>query len=161
MPRARVAGLRSAHHSEEISEKDETALPQRKAGKVIFRSNISAYRLSIKRRIVKHSPDGERYEVIPQTESGTPLDGIKFEDNLFETDDMELVKVLKGMKQYGLPSQGGEFWDVEDQRAAQDAAEVEEVKRRLADLKSKGLADRVFRPGTAEDFRLPEPPPAA
>src|SRR3990172_526259 len=154
MARPRVSGLcsTSSLRSDEQPEK-ETALPERKAGKVQFRSKAGAYRISVKRRIVKFLPDGQRHEDIPQTASGTPLDGVKFEDNHYETDDMELVKILKDLKQYGLPADGGEFWDVEDQRAAQDAAEVDELKRRLK--ARPDLAEKVFKPGTAEDFALP------
>jgi len=159
MPRPKVSGLRTALRSEERSEHEPSVLPDRKPGKVQFRSNITAYRLSIKRRVVKRDADGERYEVVPQTKLGTPLDMIKFEENLFVTEDMELVEILKGLKQYGLPSQGGEFWDVEDQRAAQDAAEVVELRRRLQSRPD--LAEKVFKPGTAEDFVLPQQPPAS
>ena len=161
MPRAKVGGLRSASplRSDEQQEQEATALPARKAGRVMFRSKAAAYRVSIKRRIKKFSPDGEKTEIIPETSTGTPLDWVKFEENHFETADPELAEALKALPQYGMPSAGGEFWDVEDQRAAQDAAEVEELKRRLASRPD--LAERVLRPGTAEDFALPEQPPAA
>jgi len=157
MPKPRVGGLRSTLHSDE-QEPQATVLPAPKNGKVVFRSSAPAYRLSIRRRIVKHAADGERYEDIPKTASGTPLDMVLFEDGLFETDDMELAAVLKDHKKHGLPQQGGEFWDVEIQRKAQDDAEVEELKRRLT--ARPDLMDRVFKPGTAEDFTMPERPPA-
>lgn len=159
MPRAKVGGLRSTLRSDEQPEKEATALPARKAGKVQFRSKAANFRVSIKRRAIKVDPStGERYEVVPETAAGTPFDQVKFEENYFETSDLELAAALKDLPMYGMPSAGGEFWDVEEQRQAQDAAEVEELKRRLQ--ARPDLAQRVFKPGTAEDFVLPEQPPA-
>ena len=158
MPRPKVGGLRSAFRSEEKDEKETTALPARKNGKVQFQSKAAAYRLSVRRRIIKFAADGEKYEDIPKTAIGTPLDQVIFENNYFETEDMELAEAMKKTRSYGMPSQGGEFWDLEEMRAMQDAAEVSELKRRLA--QRPDLAEKVFKPGTAEGLELPEQPPA-
>ena len=161
MPRAKVGGLRSAsplRSDEQQPEKEPTALPAREAGKWKFRSKAAAFRLSIRRRVVKFLADGEKREIVPETASGTPLDMVKFEDNCFETTDPELAAALKALPNYGMPTAGGEFWDVEEQRKAQDDAEVAELKRRLQ--ARPDLAERVFEPGTAEDFALPAQPPA-
>jgi len=147
---AKVGGLRST--SSQVSEEDQqTALPDRKKGTYQFRSRAASFLLSLRRRRITRGPDGEAIEEAPRSKMDNALDLVRFEDHLFETQDPEIAKLIKAKPGFGL---GLEFWDVSEQKAAQDKALEEELRRKLEERPD--IAARVLKPSDVEDFTVPQ-----
>jgi hypothetical protein len=155
MPRGvKVGGLRSAADRE--AQPSEDALPDKKQGRYQFRSARAAYILSLRRRRIERGPDNEAIEVAPRSKEDTPLDWVHFENHYFETTDKELADLIKtkpGYRTLAKWNDGGEFWSLDDEKAAQDAA-LEVELRRMLEANPK-IAERVLRPGKSEDFTVP------
>lgn len=147
----KVVGLRTVRDSSAY-EPESPALPDKKTGLYQFRSRASALRLSLKRRRIERGPEGEKEEVSPRSTDGfdAPLDWVAFEDNYFETPSPQLAELIMKVQGYGV---GREVWSLEDEKAEQDAALERELRARVAERPD--IADRVFRPSEAEDFKLP------
>ena len=155
MPRPKVGGLRSVADREVAAE--VTALPDKKQGKYQFRSARAAYILSLRRRRIERGPDGESIEVSPRSKQDTALDWVHFENHYFETTDQELADLIKSKAGYRTLAKwddGGEFWSLEDEKAAQDKALEVELRRQIA--ARPDIAERVLRPGKSEDFAVPQ-----
>jgi hypothetical protein len=153
LPRTKVGGLRSAA-SRDVVEDREIALPDEKQDKFQFRSRNASYLLSLRRRRIERGPDGEIIETAPRSKQDTPLDWVRFENFYFETDDPELADLIRAKPGFALPSEGGEFWDLRDEKIAQDKAYEEELRRRISERPD--IAERVLRPGKTEDFSVPQ-----
>lgn len=155
----KVGGIRTTRIGD-AAEDETPVLPDRKTGIYQFRSRAASFRLSVRRRRIERGPDGEKMEVSPRTadEFDAPLDQIRFEDNYFETPSKELAEAVvakaKSLKTYGV---GLEIWSLEDEKSARDAALERELRERIQSRPD--IADRVLRPGTADEVKLP--PPAA
>ena len=154
MAKATVGGLRSlASRADAAKEPGQIELPAQKADRFQFISRNAALRLSLKRRIVRYMPDGEKIEEIPNTKMGNPLDVVAFEENYFETEDPEVAEAICKKEGYGV---GREFWLLEDQKKALDEAEEREIRARLQ--AKPHLLERVLRPSDSASFELPKPP---
>lgn len=155
MPRVKVGGLRSAASRE--AQPEETALPEKKQGLFQFRSARAAYILSLRRRRIERGPDGEAVEIAPRSKQDTALDWVHFENHYFETTDPELAELIKskpGFRTLNKWNDGGEFWSLEDEKAAQDSALERELRQKIAERPD--IAERVLRPGKSEDFTVPQ-----
>lgn len=152
MPRTKVTGLRSVAGGA-VAADEETALPDKKQGLFQFRSRNAGYVLSLRRRRITRGPDGEAIEEAPRSKADSPLDWVRFEDHNFTTQDLELVELIKSKEQYGLPQDGGEFWLLDDERAARDVALEAELRQRLEDRPD--IAKRVLKPSKSEDLSVP------
>lgn len=152
MPRGRVGGLRSAASREQGNPED--SLPALKQDKFQFRSKNGGYRVSLTRRQIDRGPDGQSYERALRTKRDNAKDWVAFEEHTFETDDPELAKLIREAPGFGLPSEGGEFWSLEDERAAREAAEERELRHRLSAV-SPDVRERVLKPSEAEDLSVP------
>lgn len=118
-----------------------------------FQSYNDRLQLSLEERTVHYLPGGSMRESYPKTKNGSRLDTIRFEDNYFGTDDDLLAKRMMESSLYGLPANGGAFWLRSDMAKVQEAAEVAELRRRLAN--NPELARQVLTPSDSEDFKLP------
>ena len=150
MPRrkTRVGGMRSAVSTEEVEP--EIALPRQEKGLFIFCSKASSYQLSLTRRRVFRGPDGEATEEALRTKADNPMDWIKFENHEFKTEDPELAARIHKAPGYGLKL---DFWDVEEQRLAQDEALKVELRRAIENRPD--IAAKVITPTATKDFTLP------
>ncbi len=146
-PRTTVSGLRSAVAA---PAEPENALPQREKGLYRFCSKASSYQLQLTRRRIFRGPDGAPTEEALRTKADNPMDGIKFESHIFETRDKELAELVRKAPGYGL---GLDFWDVEEQRLAQDDALASELRRSIENRPD--IAAKVITPSTSKDFILP------
>lgn len=150
MARTKVGGLRSAA-SRDIEEEQPTALPDRRKGTFQFRSRAASFVLSLRRRRITRGPDGEVVEEAPRSKDDNALDWVKFEDHSYETQDPEIAQLIKTKPGYGM---GLEFWDLAEEMAAHDAAEEQELRRRLE--ARPDIAARVLKPSEAKDFTVPQ-----
>lgn len=141
--------MRSVATREIVEE--PTALPDRKKGTYQFRSRAASFMLSLRRRRTSRGPDGELIEEAPRSKMDNALDMVRFEDNLFETQDPEIAELIKAKPGYGL---GRDFWDLSDQKDAQDKALEAELRRKLEERPD--IAARVLKPSDAEDFTVPQ-----
>jgi hypothetical protein len=161
MAKAQVGGVRSVVSA---SQPTEPAGPPADQALYRFQSRARALRLTLKKRIVRVTLEGERFETPPLSKMETPLDEVKFEENFFSTDDPELAALImtdprtnKPRAGYGLNEDGStrEFWLVEDLRKAQEDAQVREVRALLASKPQ--LLDRVLRPSESDALEMPKP----
>lgn len=150
MPRrkTKVGGMRSAVPSSEVEP--EIAIPRSEKGLHRFCSKGSSYQLSLTRRRIIRGPDGQVTEEALRTKTDNPMDGIKFENHEFQTHDEELAGLIRKAPGYGL---GLDFWDMEEQRLAQDAALAVELRRAIESRPD--IAAKVITPTASKDFVLP------
>ncbi len=150
MPRrkTRVSGMRSAVSA--VEAEPEIAIPRQEKGLYIFCSKASSYQLSLTRRRVFRGPDGEATEEALRTKADNPMDWIKFENHEYKTTDPELAERIHKAPGYGL---GLDFWDMEEQRVAQDVALEAELRRSIESRPD--IAAKVIKPSGSKDFVLP------
>ncbi len=150
MPRrkTRVGGMRSAVSTQEVEP--EIAIPRQEKDEIRFCSKGSSYQLSLTRRIITRGPDGQATEEALRTKADNPMDGIKFENHEFKTTDPELADLIRKAPGYGL---GLDFWDMEEQRVAQDEALKVELRRAIESRPD--IAAKVITPSDSKDFVLP------